>query len=568
MATHVIVCGLNSIGYKIFCLLRQQNALVVGINDQALPDEPELTIGDQRSPETLFRAGIQSAHTLIITNNDDAINLDIVMQARLLNPQIRIISRLFNTNLGERLDQTIPEHTTMSVADIAAPIFVFAAMGNRAIGQLHLVQQTWPIYEEFIHAEHPWYQLSLQEIWDDRTRMLISYLTAEQEFNLVEAVSQKHRLQVGDRLIVGTLPLVRVLETTWFRQFQQAIDARIERLGQQVRRFQQHGRSTPIAILALLVTILIVTLTYTHLLSGKASIIDALYFSVGIITGVGGSEWMAQYASTITKVVTAIMMIVGAGVLGMCYALLNDLVLGSRFRQFWDVALVPKKNHYIICGLGGIGVRIATQLHAQGHEVVVIERDSQSRFLGMVRAQNIPVIVGDGTLSETLHSANLVQAAAFLTVASDDMINLEIALTAKNLAPKLPVVVRSQSPEQAQRMQQVFDFAAVLSPPELAAPAFAAAALGGKVFGSGMIGDSLWMAVSLLVTPAHPFCDRSIQEVAISTDLVPLYLETQGQTIHGEQLLKAQLQPQDILHLTIAATDLDRLWQTTTPVSG
>jgi voltage-gated potassium channel Kch len=230
--------------------------------------------------------------------------------------------------------------------------------------------------------------------------------------------------------------------------------------------------------------------------------------------------------------------------------------------------LIPKSNHYIICGLGGIGVRIATQLHAQGHEVVVIERDSQSRFLGMVRAQNIPVIVGDGTLSETLHSANLLQAAAFLTVASDDMVNLEIALTAKNLAPKLPVVVRSQNPEQAQRMQQVFDFAAVLSPPELAAPAFAAAALGGKVFGSGMIGDSLWMAVSLLVTPAHPFCDRLIQEVAISTDLVPLYLETQGQTIHGEQLLRTQLQPQDILHLTIAATDLDRLWQTTTPISG
>jgi Trk K+ transport system NAD-binding subunit len=560
MAAHVIVCGLNSIGYKIFCLLRQQNALVVGINDQSLPDEPELTIGDQRLPETLFRAGIQSAHTLIITNNDDAINLDIVMQARLLNPQIRIISHLFNTNLGERLDQTIPEHTTMSVADIAAPIFVFAAMGNRAIGQLHLVQQTWPIYEEFIHAQHPWYQLSLQEIWDDRTRMLISYLTAEQEFNLVRAVSQKHQLQVGDRLIVGTLPLARVPETTWFRQFQQAINDRIERFGQQFRRLQQHGRSTPIAILVLLVTILIVTLTYTHLRSGKASIIDALYFSVGIITGVGGSEWMAQYASTITKVVTAIMMIVGAGVLGMCYALLNDLVLGSRFRQFWDVALIPKSNHYIICGLGGIGVRIATQLHAQGHEVVVIERDSQSRFLGMVRAQNIPVIVGDGTLSETLHSANLVQAAAFLTVASDDMINLEIALTAKNIAPKLPVVVRSQNPEQAQRMQQVFDFAAVLSPPELAAPAFAAAALGGKVFGSGMIGNSLWMAVSLLVTPAHPFCDRLIQEVAISTDLVPLYLETQGQTIHGEQLLKAKLQPQDILHLTIAATDLDQLW--------
>jgi hypothetical protein len=91
--------------------------------------------------------------------------------------------------------------------------------------------------------------------------------------------------------------------------------------------------------------------------------------------------------------------------------------------------------------------------------------------------------------------------------------------------------------------------------------------LGGKVFGSGMIGDSLWIALSLLVTPAHPFCDRCIQEVAITADLVPIYLESQGKTIHGEQLLTAHLQPQDILHLTIAATNLDRLWQTMHTVS-
>lgn len=238
MAPRVIVCGLNSIGYRILCLLRQQNAQVVGINDASIPDEPDLTIGDLRSPETLFRAGIQSAQTLIVANHDDAINLDIVMQARLLNPQLRIISRLFNTNLGERLDQTLPEHTTMSVAAIAAPIFVFAAMGNRAIGHLNLVQQTWPICEEYIHPEHPWFDLSLRDIWDNRSRMLISYLTADREISLVEAMSLDRRLQSGDRLIVGTQPQVRTPTASWLKQGKAAIDSRSERLWQRVRRFQ------------------------------------------------------------------------------------------------------------------------------------------------------------------------------------------------------------------------------------------------------------------------------------------------------------------------------------------
>jgi Trk K+ transport system NAD-binding subunit len=60
MTPRVIVCGLNSIGYSILCLLRQQNAQVVGVNDYPIPDEPDLTIGDLKSPETLFRAGRHS----------------------------------------------------------------------------------------------------------------------------------------------------------------------------------------------------------------------------------------------------------------------------------------------------------------------------------------------------------------------------------------------------------------------------------------------------------------------------------------------------------------------------
>jgi len=553
MTPSIIVCGLNSIGYRILCLLRQQNIAVSGVNDYPIPDEPDLTIGDMRAPETLFRAGLQSAQTLIVANNDDAINLDIVMQARLINPQIRIINRLFNTNLGERLDQILPEHTTMSVADIAAPIFVFAAMGNRAIGQLRLVQQTWPIYEEYIHFEHPWYNLSLRDIWDNRSRMLISYLTADREISLVEAMSLERRLREGDRLIVGTKPMRRNPQNSWLKQSKQALDT--------VHRLGQHGRFTSIGILVLLVIILIIILIYIQSLSGKIPLIDALYFAVGIITGVGGYEWIAKDASTLPKIITALVMIVGAGVVGICYALLNDFVLGSRFQQLWNVAIVPERDHYIICGLGGIGVRIATQLQSQGHEVVIIERDVQNRFLSIARAQNLPVIFGDATLPDILKTANLLGASALLTVTSDDMINLEIALTVKNLAPKMPVVVRSQNPERVQRMQQVFKFESVLSPPELVAPVFAAVALGSKVFGSGMIGDSLWIAVSLLVTPSHPFCGRCIIEVAIAADLVPLYLETKEQTVHGEELLKAFLHPYDILHLTIAAIDLERLWR-------
>jgi hypothetical protein len=63
---------------------------------------------------------------------------------------------MFNSSLGDRLDRTLPDHLTMSVASLAAPVFAFAAQGSRAIGQLLLFDRIWPIKEEYVREHHPW----------------------------------------------------------------------------------------------------------------------------------------------------------------------------------------------------------------------------------------------------------------------------------------------------------------------------------------------------------------------------------------------------------------------------
>ena len=72
---------------------------------------------------------------------------------------------------------------------------------------------------------------------------------------------------------------------------------------------------------------------------------DALYFSVGMITGAGGQEQVAEKAPDSIKIFTSVMMLVGAGVIGIYYALLNDFILGTRFSQFLDAARVPNRHH-------------------------------------------------------------------------------------------------------------------------------------------------------------------------------------------------------------------------------
>ncbi len=556
MKPRIIVCGLGCTGYKIFHLLRQQGAIVVGISDRPIAGEgSDIVVGNPRSATTLLSAGIQKAHTLVLAGKDDALNLAILMQARILNPQIRVINRLFNTSLGDRLDQTLLDHTTMSVSALAGPLFAFAALGNRAIGQLKLYNQTWPIYEEYINREHPWFNRKLSDLWDDRDRMLIYYLPMEQQIDLVSGVAANLSLQEGDRLIVATKPNKRLYRENLLKKSWRWLS--------RLRQFQRLSKSAFAITSALFFIIFISTVIYISTES-NLNLVDALYFAVGMITGAGGNEKVAENAPETVKFFTVLMMLLGTGIIGIFYAVLNDFVLGTRFQEYWEATKIPEGNHYIIAGFGGIGLNIAEFLMKNGYEVVVIEKDVNCRFLNTARSLKIPVIQGDASLPTTLQSANISQAEGLLAVTSNDVINLEIALTAKGIAPKIDsIVVRCQDPHFALMVQQVFDFEAVLSPTELASPAFAAAAIGGRILGNGITADSLWVALATLITPAHPFCQQVVKNIASKADFVPLYIESNGQTIHSWELLDYHLVSGDVLYLTMPANRLDLLWRNT-----
>ncbi len=553
----IIVCGLGYLGQHILKLLRTQDIAVVGVTSQSPrelglnADLSDVVVGDYQTADVLLKAGIQRAQTLVLAGSDDAVNLRTMMQARILNPSLRIVNRLFNPSLGQRLDQTLPGHVSMSVSALAAPAFVFSVLGNETIGQLKIFGQVWPIREVEISDDHVWNGRSLRELWDDRTRMLIDYLPAAAEFNLVYAVLQGRRLHPGDRLILGTRPETRQ-ERSRFQERLQGILASLS----QMRTEQSRGLLWGTVVL--LGTILLATLVYTTSVL-HVSPLDALYFAVGLITGAVVTDIGVEQGPALLKVFTTLTMLIGAAIIGVFYSLLNDFLLGARLNQVLEAARIPRQGHYIVCGLGSVGLRVVGQLHEQGHEVVVVERDERNRFLNTVRSLRIPVIQADASLAQTLHAANIQGAAGLLAVTSDDTANLEIALSARSLVTTLPVVVRSWIPRFARMMEQVFHFTKVLNPVELTAPSFVSAALGGRILGSGMTADGLWMAVALPITPEHPFCGLRVRSAAIAVDFVPLYLETPGHLVHSWELLDALLDPGDVLYLTISASRLEYL---------
>lgn len=133
---HIIVCGIGKVGYRVIQELQKFEREVV-----ALEVDPEgrfvekvkqlgipVILADARRPENLEKAGVTKADGIIPCTNDELTNLDIALDAREFNPQIKVVMRMFDSDLARRVETGFGIHTAFSTSALAAPIFASAAM--------------------------------------------------------------------------------------------------------------------------------------------------------------------------------------------------------------------------------------------------------------------------------------------------------------------------------------------------------------------------------------------------------------------------------------------------------
>ena len=95
------------------------------------------------------------------------------------------------------------------------------------------------------------------------------------------------------------------------------------------------------------------------------------------------------------------------------------------------------RDHVVVVGAGRLGRHMAEALRAGGHRVVVIEKDDGADHVAELRRQGIPVVIGDGSSEQTLGVARIARARALVSTTAQDLVNLEVALLARRLSPKV-----------------------------------------------------------------------------------------------------------------------------------
>jgi len=107
---HIIIVGYGRTGKQAVKKLHNYNRKVVVIDiekpekDQVIDDENVLFIeGDATKDEVLLDAGIKNASSLMTTMHTDADNLFVVLSARQMNKNLKIVSRASNSKTAHKM---------------------------------------------------------------------------------------------------------------------------------------------------------------------------------------------------------------------------------------------------------------------------------------------------------------------------------------------------------------------------------------------------------------------------------------------------------------------------------
>lgn len=143
---HYVVCGSDPLAYWVVrSLLATDSAdgrvrvtlVVPGRRRSEGPDGRDVpgvrVVTAERLDEAAFRrAGLAGAAGLALLHQDDVGNMHAALCAQEVESRLRLVVRMFNTNLADGLRQLFPDSAVLSDASIAAPAFVAAALGEVA----------------------------------------------------------------------------------------------------------------------------------------------------------------------------------------------------------------------------------------------------------------------------------------------------------------------------------------------------------------------------------------------------------------------------------------------------
>ncbi|GGX29536.1 potassium transporter TrkA [Streptomyces malachitofuscus] len=492
-----------------------------GSDDTLAPGERVLEAAEP-TEAVLAEAGVERAAALALVYDDDETNIRAALNARRLNPRLRLVLRLYNRRLGQHIEELLDQAaelaggaaagragggpggggaagadistTVLSDADTAAPALVATALvGTSKVVDaegllLRAVERRPPGPGEVADpglctlallsatSNDPAGAEGAEDSGDQGPQLLpdaaaVAAATGRGTVVLEQLSYSGPPLPVGR----GGPPFASLFS----------------------RRLRWSLAGLAAAVLALAVALAVVT---------RDNPLHATYVTLLDLFAINEP---AHNKSPGRQVLQLLSMVVGLLLLPVLLAAVFEAL--GMFRTASALRKPPRglSGHVVLLGLGKIGTRVLTRLRELHIPVVCVEADPEARGVAVARRLRVPVVIGDVTQEGVLESTKIHRADALLALTSVDTTNLEAVLYARSVRQDLRAVLRLYDDDFAKAVYRTLRTAhpgAVTrsrSVSHLAAPAFAGAMMGRQILGAIPV-ERRVLLFAAVVVGGHP----------------------------------------------------------------
>jgi len=181
---------------------------------------------------------------------------------------------------------------------------------------------------------------------------------------------------------------------------------------------------------------------------------NAVYFTIITIATVGYGDIIP--VNIPQKIFSVTLALGGVGLIAYVFSLtvsvvtmtLQDTISGARIRRLMQ----SMNNHFILCGFGRVGSAVFKELQKRNQKSIIIEKDREIVEKELWDDPNVLAIPESAADEETLRAAGIKRARGVIITTGDDVDNLFITLTCRELNPDIWIVTRASKRENIKRL--------------------------------------------------------------------------------------------------------------------
>lgn len=478
---HVIVIGATTTVVRLVDELERAGEDVVVVTVE--PVDPGLVVElNEAGAEVIVtpairaaplrQAGVARAKSVVIFGLDDVFIVRTALLVEEMNSSVRMVLELNNPSLGARLPRLLGDCQVLSSAELAAPFFVTAALATADTSTFELAGR------QVVAGPRSQVGGELIVLGDTRLTGEASLLPGSGgDVVLGTQLTGSDPTTVKTSGLFGVIGYVLDRKARW--------------------------------VLAGVLILAVLSAVYFKLTGEDWLTALFLALATTTATGLGDVSTLAVVWRIGAVVIAGFGLLLSAGVT----AVIIDALISSRFDSMTGAVRGRPRNHVVVCGLGRIGVAVCLGLRSRRVPVVAIERNENAPGVRRARLLKIPVIIAEATDPAALQTAGVSRAVALLAVTDEETANLETAMVAKELRPDLRVVSRMYDHDLANRVEHRLELGPTRSMSMLAAPAFAAAALGRRQEVIFPIGRRVVLFTEVPIQPDSPAVGQVISRL-------------------------------------------------------